>query len=334
MYNQISDKDYGAEVEVIRGMEPFVKERLSYLIEDRERKWWPSDFFSFMEKDDWKSELEELREEAQGLADEDLVVLVGNQITEEALPNYSRRLANLFPDPTGVSQNPWNMWDRGWTAEECMHLFVIRGYTLLSGRVSMKAGDRSAFSLTKRGMEGEQGIFRGMAYPAFQEPATSLSHMNMAKIARRKGVNKLYDICSNVAKDETRHAKFYSDIVTELMVRQPERMMIVYGELMKDKVIMPALNMIDETYTEPPTLFEHFAGVANKIGVYTTFDYANIVEKLNKTFKVAKTSVKGNAAKAQEYLCQLPGRLMNVAERTKYRIAKPVAFDWIYGRTA
>ena len=51
MDGQISAEDYGAEVEVIRGMEPFVKERLSYLIEDREQKWWPSDFLNFMEKD-------------------------------------------------------------------------------------------------------------------------------------------------------------------------------------------------------------------------------------------------------------------------------------------
>ena len=101
-----------------------------------------------------------------------------------------------------------------------------------------------------------------------------------------------------------------------------------------DNVVMPAKNMIDETYTEPPTLFEHFAGVANKIGVYTANDYANIVKKLNRNFKVAEASVTGMAAKSQEHLCNLPERLERFAERTKYRMTKPVGFDWIYGRTA
>ena len=119
-------------------------------------------------------------------------------------------------------------------------------------------------------MKSVPGLFRGLAYPAFQEPATAASHLNMAKIAARRGVKTLYDICSNISKDESRHAKFYSDVVSELMKITPERMIVVWSELMKDKVIMPALNMVDGTYPEPPTLFEHFAGVASKIGAYTT----------------------------------------------------------------
>jgi len=95
----------GEEEDVVRGMEPFVEERLKYLVGDR-RKWWATDFFDFMEKDDNEcfKRLRELREEARSLSDGALVVLVGNTITEEALPNYSRRFANLFPDPTGISQ--------------------------------------------------------------------------------------------------------------------------------------------------------------------------------------------------------------------------------------
>ena len=329
------DKNEKYEAEVIREMEPFVREKLKYLIGDR-RKWWASDVFNFMEKDDEEcfDKLKELREEARELRDEELVVLVGNEVTEEALPNYSRRLANLFPDASGTSQNAWNIWERGWAAEEKQHGVVLDGYLLLGGRVNKKAVDISIESLIARGMEHNPGIFEGLIYPAFQEPATATSHINMAKVARKRGVQTLYDICSKIAQDESRHAKFYSEIVTELMRREPEITMIAYSELMKDNVVMPAKNMIDETYTEPPTLFEHFAGVANKIGVYTANDYANIIKKLNRNFKVAEASVKGMAAKAQEHLCNLPERLERFAERTKYRMTEPVGFDWIYGRTA
>jgi len=329
------DKNENYEAEVIREMEPFVRDKLKYLIGDR-RKWWASDFFNFMEKDDEEcfDKLKELREEARELRDEELVVLVGNEVTEEALPNYSRRLANLFPDDSGTSQNAWNIWERGWAAEEKMHGRVLDGYLLLGGRVNKKAVDISTDSLIEKGMEDQPGIFRGLVYPAFQEPATATSHINMMRVAGKRGVQTLYDICGKIAQDENRHAKFYSEIVTELMRREPEIMMIAYSELMKDNVVMPAKNMIDETYTEPPTLFEHFAGVANKIGVYTANDYANIVKKLNRNFKVAEASVTGMAAKSQEHLCNLPERLERFAERTKYRMTKPVGFDWIYGRTA
>jgi len=326
------------EAEVIREMEPFVKDKLNLLIGDR-RSWWASKFFDFMEKknaddDECFNKLRNLRNEAEALSNEELVVLVGNEVTEEALPNYSRRMSNLFPDATGISQNPWRIWGRGWEAEEKMHGRVLDRYLLLTGRVNQKAVDISTDSLIERGMEGQAGYFRGLIYPAFQEPATAKSHINMANRARERGVQTLYDICSKIAGDESRHAKFYSDVVAEIMEIAPERMMIAYGELMNDNVVMPASNMTDEKYTEPPTLFEHFAGVAERIEVYTTLDYANIVEKLNKTFNVGKLSLNGAAAKAQNRLCKLPEILRRYAGSKNFRTAEPVEFDWIYGKAA
>ena len=263
----------GEEAEVVRGMEPFVRDKLKYLIKDR-RTWWASQFFNFMELDDDAcfKELRELREEARGLSNGELVVLVGNEVTEEALPNYTRGLSFYFPDSSGVSKNAWNIWEREWTAEEKMHGRVLDRYLLLTGRVDQQAVDMSVDSLIAGGMKIWPSIFRGLIYPAFQEPATAKSHMNMAKIAQERGVKSLYTICKNIAADESRHARFYSEIVAELMNRAPERMMIAYGDLMRDGVVMPAMNMTDGTFTEPPDLFKHFAGVASKIGVYGIAD--------------------------------------------------------------
>jgi len=323
------------EKEVVNSMEPFVAERLKYLIGDG-RGWWASQFFDFMEKEDDECfrRLAELRGDARALTNEELVALVGNEVTEEALPNYTRRFANLFPDSSGVSENPWNRWYRGWEAEEKMHGRVLDRYLLLTGRVNQKAVDGSIDSLIERGMESQPSLFRGMVYPAFQEPATAISHRNMAKIAQKRGVQSLHDICISIAGDESRHAKFYSEIVAEMILIAPEGTIMAYNDLMHDNVVMPASNMTDGVYTEPPTLFEHFAGVTSKIRVYTTLDYANIVERLNKKFGVAEASVNGKVAKAQEYLCNLPERLRKLAGKTKLRIADPVGFDWIYGRVA
>ena len=56
--------------------------------------------------------------------------------------------------------------------------------------------------------------------------------------------------------------------------------------------------------------------------------------KLNKTLRVANTlGLSGDAAEAQDRLCKLPERLMNIAD-SRPSIAEPVGFDWIYGEVA
>ena len=46
---------------------------------------------------------------------------------------------------------------------------------------------------------------------------------------------------------------------------------------MTDQITMPAVMMTDG---RDPKLFEHFSVTAQKIGVYTAVDYANILEHL------------------------------------------------------
>ena len=55
------------------------------------------------------------------MSDELLVVLVGNMVTEEALPNYAIALEDIAHDRSGVTDTPWAHWLRGWTAEENRH---------------------------------------------------------------------------------------------------------------------------------------------------------------------------------------------------------------------
>jgi hypothetical protein len=65
----------------------------------------------------------ELRKRTAVLPDEYLVVLVGDMITEEALPTYMTMLNTLdgVRDDTGASPSPWAKWTRMWTAEENRH---------------------------------------------------------------------------------------------------------------------------------------------------------------------------------------------------------------------
>lgn len=77
-----------------------------------------------------------LREASSLLPQEYLVVLVGDMVTEEALPSYMNMLNTLDEtrDDTGAAATPWAQWTRAWTSEENRHGDVLNKYLYLSGR--------------------------------------------------------------------------------------------------------------------------------------------------------------------------------------------------------
>jgi acyl-[acyl-carrier-protein] desaturase len=84
-----------------------------------------------------------------------------------------------------------------------------------------------------------------------------------------------------------------------------------------------------------PDLFEHFSNVAQRIGIYTIFDYASIVRHLVNTWKVPTLALAGNAAAAQEWLCGHAEQVESNGERATAEAAKqpPAKFSWIHDRT-
>jgi len=202
------DRD-GREREVIEFLgRPggIVEENLSFLKTAEQRKWWSNDYSSFMEREDYndglknENSLQKLRDRAKGLSDELLVTLVGNMVTEEALPNYTSRLANLFPDMTGISTNPWNLWLRGWSAEEDQHGRVLNHHLLLSGRVNMGAVDVSIFNLIKNGFKQNPSLYQAVFYPTFQEPETRITYRETARLAQEQGDLNLAERCLKISR--------------------------------------------------------------------------------------------------------------------------------------
>jgi acyl-[acyl-carrier-protein] desaturase len=69
--------------------------------------------------------------------------------------------------------------------------------------------------------------------------------------------------------------------------------------------------------------------VAQRAGVYTGFDYVDIIKKLNDIWAIDKiTGLTDEAEKAREYLLKLPERMYRITERivvpdTKY------PFKWL-----
>ena len=294
-----------------------------------EKIWQPTDFLPNSQKDSFIDEVKEIQELSKELDDDFWVVLVGDTITEEALPTYESWLLDL----DGVSQHPdngWAKWVRAWTAEENRHGDVLNKYLYLSGRVNMREVEITTQHLISDGFDIGTATdpYKNFVYTSFQELATYISHNNVAKIARKKGHKALGKMSKIIAGDEMRHHIAYSEFVKEIFKIDPSEMMLAFQHMMKHKIVMPAMHL-RESFETKGSLFDQFSNVAQRIGVYTGFDYVDILKKLNTTWEIDKiTDLTPEAEKARDWLLKLPDRMYRITERivvpdTKYN------FKWM-----
>jgi len=313
---QLEGESVGAQREVLGAMEPFVEEKLA-LLAPPDKAWQPSDFLPDLVAEDWREQVEQLRARAAGVSDPVMVVLVADMVTEEALPSYSVALNVLARDETGTGQSPWARWLRGWTAEENRHGDLLNAYLRLTGRVDMGAIERTVHHLINNGFDPrvKADLYGGLVYTAFQERATKISHNNVGRLAG----------------DEARHEAFYTATMGRVLDDDPEGGVITVMSMFRRVIAMPGRLMFDG---RDDNLFEHFAAVAQRLGVYTAGDYADIVEHLVATWRIADRSVSGKAARAQEYLCRHAERCRTIAAQVDDASGgvEPVRFSWIFDR--
>ena len=320
--------------DVIRAIEPAVKDNLELLM-PLDKAWQPSDYLPDLEAGNWREQIERFRQMAQAIPDDLLVVLVGDMVTEEALPSYSVSLNGLVRDDEGTSPAPWARWLRGWTAEENRHGDLLNAYLRLTGRVNMRAVERTVHSLIAEGFNpnSHPDPYNLLVYTSFQERATRLSHGNVGKIAGSEGDPNLARICGMIASDEARHEAFYTRMMAQVLEHDPAGGILAFRSMLRGLIAMPGSLMYDG---RDPDLFDRFAIVAQRTGVYTVRDYASIIEHLVTAWDIAGRAVTGEAARAQDELCRQADRHGRLAERTAAALARQPAraFSWIHDRTA
>jgi acyl-[acyl-carrier-protein] desaturase len=178
--------------------------------------WQPTDFLPNSETTDdaFFEEIREIRELAKELPYDFWVVLVGDMITEEALPTYESWLMDVEGvDQVGEGGNGWSKWVKQWTSEENRHGDVLNKYLYLSGRVNMKEIERTTQYLISDGFDigTDRDPYKNFVYTSFQELATYISHNRVAKIAKKAGNKRLAKMCQIISGDEMRHHHAYSD---------------------------------------------------------------------------------------------------------------------------
>ena len=300
----------------------FLEKSIDGFVEDYlipvEKIWQPTDLLPDSQNESFYEEVKELREIAKDLPYDFWVVLVGDTITEEALPTYESWLM----DVEGVNQideggNGWSKWVRNWTGEENRHGDLLNKYLYLSGRVNMREIEMTTQHLINDGFDIGTGRdpYKNFVYTSFQELATYVSHNRVSQMAKKFGDNKLSKMCRLIAGDEMRHHHAYSEFVNRIFQIDPSEMMIAFQYMMKQKIVMPA-HFLRESGEKISTAFEQFSDSAQRIGVYTAQDYIEILQKLIDKWQIDKiTGLTAEAEKAREFLMKLPARMARISER-------------------
>ncbi|BBN03565.1 acyl-[acyl-carrier-protein] desaturase [Marchantia polymorpha subsp. ruderalis] len=326
-----------SKLEIVQSLDTWAEETLLPFLKPVDKCWQPQDHLPEPSSEGFYEEVKELRARAAELPDDYLVVLVGDMITEEALPTYQTMLNTLdgTKDETGASLTPWGVWTRAWTAEENRHGDLLNKYLYLTGRVNMRSIEKTIQYLIGSGMDPqtENNPYLGFVYTSFQERATFISHGNTARHAKDFGDAKLATICGLIAADERRHENAYSKIVEKLFEVDPDGAMLAFGDMMRKKIAMPAHLMYDGV---DQNLFSNFSMVAQRTGTYTARDYADILEHLVARWNVPKIEgLSGEGRRAQEFVCTLAPRIRKLDERAQLkpkRSPKTGPFSWIFDR--
>ena len=303
-------------LEVMQTIEKSMGELLEKYLKPIDTNWQPADLLPDPTNPEFAEDVKEIQELAREMNYDLFTVLVGDTITEEALPTYESWLMGV----KGIDQiegNGWAQWVRSWTAEENRHGDLLNKYLYLSGRVNMREMEVSTQYLISDGFDIQTGAdpYRNFIYTSFQELATNVSHRRVASFSRKAGNKKLAKICNTIAGDEARHATAYMDFVRRIFELDPSEMMLAFEDMMKKKIVMPAM-FLRESGMQVGQLWSHFSDAAQRSMVYTTQDYITIMKSLLEDWKIDEMrDLNGQAEKARDYLMALPSRLERISER-------------------
>ncbi len=316
-------------IEVMRFLAQKIETIIADYLKNIDTNWQPADLLPDSSSENFQVDIKELQSQCKELPYDYLAVLIGDVITEEALPTYQSWLL----DVDGISQlepQGWSKWIRMWSAEENRHGDLLNKYLYLCGRVNMKQMETSTQYLIADGFDigTGQDPYKNFIYTSFQELATNISHRRTATLAKQFGNDKLAKICGVIAADEARHAAAYKSFVGKIFDIDASEMMKAFEYMMRKKIVMPA-HFLRQAGEQIGATFSHFSDAAQRLGVYTSQDYTNILESLITEWNIAGIpGLNEGGEKARDYLMALPERFRRIAGRSQ-KAPLEYQFNWI-----
>lgn len=323
-------KKENVRLEVMNHIDKDVEQYMDQFLISPEKIWQPTDFLPDSSADNFLDQIQELQELSKELPYDFWITLIGDTITEEALPTYESWIMEI----EGVDNeggNGWAKWFRAWTAEENRHGDVLNKFLYLSGRINMREVEISTHYLISDGFDigTSHDPYKNFVYTSFQELATYISHNRVSEVAKKHGVKNLSRMCKIIAGDEMRHHIAYAEFVKRIFEVDPSEMMLAFEYMLKLKIVMPA-HFLRESGETMGKAFEIFSDSAQRLGIYTSQDYVDIIRKLIRMWQVDKISeLNDEAKKARDYIMNLPDRLERIAQRIVVPKESP-RLKWVY----
>jgi acyl-[acyl-carrier-protein] desaturase len=177
------------------------------------QEWFPHDYIPYrlgrdFDKEPWTPDQPRLTGVAQTSFEIGL-------LTEDNLPSYHRLIHGMF----GKGDGAWLNWVGRWTAEEGRHAIVLRDYLTVTRNIDPVALERGRMTQLQQGYDHDSpSTLRGLAYVAFQELATRISHRNTGRYSDDPVADR---IMVRIAADENLHMVFYRDILGAALRIQP-----------------------------------------------------------------------------------------------------------------
>jgi acyl-[acyl-carrier-protein] desaturase len=177
------------------------------------QEWFPHDFIPYrlgrdFDKEPWTPDQPRLTGVAQ-------TAFEINLLTEDNLPSYHRLIHGMF----GAGDGAWINWIGRWTAEEGRHAIVLRDYLTVTRNIDPVMLERGRMMQLQKGYDlPSPDTLHGLAYVAFQELATRISHRNTGRYSDDPVADR---IMVRIATDENLHMVFYRDIMAAALRIQP-----------------------------------------------------------------------------------------------------------------
>lgn len=241
------------------------------------------------------------REDDSKIPDVARTALIVNLLTEDNLPSYHHEIATLFG-----RDGAWGTWVHRWTAEEGRHGIALRDYLTVSRAVDPTELERARMTHMQAGFTNghPDEILHSIAYVAFQELATRISHRNTG---RATGDPIAEQLLARVAADENLHMVFYRNLLAAAFDLDPNH-------------AMRAVTDVVSSFEMPGANIEGFGRKALSIALAGIYDLRqhrdDVLQPVLRQWNVfARTDLTGDGEKAREELAAHMQDLENQAVR-------------------
>jgi acyl-[acyl-carrier-protein] desaturase len=271
------------------------------------KEWFPHEYVPWSEGRTYDGLLggEPWRVSDSKLPDVARTALIVNLLTEDNLPSYHHEIATLFG-----RDGAWGTWVHRWTAEEGRHGIAIRDYLTVSRAVDPVALERARMDHMSAGFSNghPDSAMHSIAYVAFQELATRISHRNTGKATEDPIAEQLL---ARVAADENLHMVFYRNLLAAAFELDPDSAM----QAVTDVVVgfeMPGANI------------DGFGRKALSIALAGIYDLRQhrdeVLQPVLRQWNVfGRTDLSGEGEKAREQLATHMDELESQAARFEER---------------